>query len=916
MRIKSFFSIAVLLSVGLALQNVYGFVTATVNGDGVTLFPGNVSGGSIAIHKKTGIVVAGARNASDNGPIVWRVGPTIGDDIEAMTAVATSANNGNTVVAHTLALSENQKWVDNFIANPGTDPLSQIRALYVSSADFTQLNCINLDGSLPTTIIPQDHAGDVNNGIVAATASSTHVFMALKQNGSNFFDAGSVNACIRFATINPFDNTLSSDGTNHIVIQVNSDYINGQSGDNVLPVSNVATLAWSSNLSRLYIGLQGAAQDGGGANTAFLALVIMDTSAIPNITPLLNHSTQSEFLDGLTTATSNIVGITPGATAFPTSLAIVKLDVMYTTTQHNYVIVNGGIGTAITASNKIFAIPLVDSDGDYPGSLAHVTNLDTGTTNFKKNATVKTALLREDKMPAIVGAGPLPVTAVDGVVTQMTVVGDTVYCSTNAAAGNDDQAGLYYSQALFNIDGSINRWTNWAKAVPNQVSGEDATEGACFGFAVDALTGKIWTIPNFDKAQLRVTRWERDSANESTTFCGPVNLILNGPCYSQLNLHKQTYNYGVTNCNTYALFGGDSKVVVVRTGKSAVAGYSAIEVPTSDWTDATVTATDISRGLEGVGPITALAWTNRDDVNTWNYFFAGTNQGLYVFAREDGVGIQIGHDFPGDVDAPPFSNYRWQKFDAFGNDPVAKIISGAIYTNVITQGKNHTHTTLPFGDTLDNLNTAFLPNQGLTLPLVGSQTAEPTYMYDTCVINTADADNVIGVITTDKAIFPNNVVGRGNLFHIGATYTPQRTLLNRSFYYANRMMRLDENGKFALRSGLGMATFSEDSKTFTHFLKGDGIGSDTSVLPLAYPIKQFYTDGARRFYIESIPGNGNGSCTLHTVPYYNGINNYDVTKVQDIDDKAIAASKTFYWINEMGAGYLLAGTDNGVIALR
>lgn len=937
MNIKKIFSLHLLLCAALAVQSTHAFV---IGDSGAITFTGNIT--ASAFHKKSGTFVIGKTTHADDQRLVIYADPANGTDTQTLNTTDSDANAGRSV--DLLNVSE--------APTSGT-----VRAVYVKSNDQAVLNARDLAGTVVvTTATPIDAANGANGRIRAIATTGTKIFSAVQGAAANFTLATSG---IATTTILDGDaNTLTNGGngtTFEIVNTINP--IKGAAGGGSEPtlVENVATLHWCPGLSRLYLGIQGAATNNADGEVRTVLIFSENGNGLTSV-PLFNNSHTTAFATGAAAATSNIVGAS--ATNAAVSFATIRLDSMKTSsseipgssTGHHYLIIQGGRLAAALQGNKFFAVPLVDSDGDVPGSLASV-NPANGITTFKKTAVTAAELYTEDNAHAQVGGGVLPVAVAAGTVTGMMVVGDTVYVSTSVAPDAANEPGIYYSQAIYNADGSIASWTYWAKAVPNEVSGDAIGDGKCFTFAVDALTGKIWSVATDTPTVVKVTRWEKDTA--AATLGGSVNALLQGPCYSQFNLSQHVPNYGVTNVNRFAFFGGDSKVVVVQTGIAGAAGVLGVEKPTTDWTAATATATDISKGLEGAGAITCFAWTNLDTGAADNYLLAGTNQGLYAYvSTAAGDGINLGAVLT-NVDAAPFDGtYEWKKITTIGNDPVVKIVSmtgnAGPVTFVLTQGLQHKlwrisvegFVTLATLDVAANIQTAW------TADLISANSDAPSFFYDIeaiGLVNMAQLDSSTLVLETDKGLYIADdvgIIGHADAANIAFTrlvlstetnegrslFAPQRATTNQDLTYTRNTLRNAAAAGWTPRvmSSIGTVNFVSDASIYTHVLKGDRIARENTIddgangltLPLSYGIKKFYSDGARRFYLEEVVTDGNCGRTLHIVPYFNGANDYYVTEAANFDDAAINSAKTFYWINEMGAGYLMAGTDDGVVVLR
>ena len=933
MNIQRLFSLQLLLCSGLLFKEAYSFVTASGE------IKGNIT--QTFLHKRAG---------------TWAIGSTGGAD-EPIISVALQLAGGAAAVVPTSVTGTN-------VGEGGGESITALTVCDTSSADDDNVRIVYVKSETPTelhvtsnnevsTFIADNIIKDADpsniTGIVALASNELDtIMMAVHAGGWGTNDSG-----ICYATLSDdAENTLTyvgkaNDNTTAFALDASTDQVKGASASAPTISDNNPVMHWCRNLNRWYVGIQGNTGTDGADGITVLSAYSIDSNnenAITSI-PLVNGNHNSELKNGSNPENSNIIGCLKNGATVSVNYSILKIDSMFTSTGKDYLIVQGGLGTdEENPSRQIFALPLVGKTGDIPGALAYIDNItDKKSVSFSTTAIDETCLYTETSFPAQVGQGPLPVTAAKDVITQMMVIGDAVYCSvsTNAVQTATAVSGLYRSQAEFDHTGQIVGWSIWTQVLPNEASGSSITNGSCSFFAVDAISGKIWTTPGNSLTTVRLSQWEQPK--ETDTFVGSVNALLEGPCYSQLTLNTAMSNYIAQQDAQLSLFGGNNKVIVVKTGEEN--GEAHIVQPTTDWTDSNSQAVDISLGLEKAGAVNTLAFTNQNSSNYNNYLLAGTNGGLYAFVETDGeAGIDIsngGDDI--DTDDDPFDGtYSWKHVDAIGNEPVVKIVTmggasnDAPVTFVLTHGAQHKlwriNAASEGNTTLTTLNATAV----LVWPAdpLDNSSGLPCFFYDIASINGADSQNGSTLLLATnaglyKAENPTEENGADMSFNrldlsnesnsITSLFTQNGRLNPQTVCYTRQVLRQAPGGGWApaVRSSLGQISFDvnpafDNQSQYYQALSGDKVAQGN--IPLGSSIKNFFTDGGRRFYIEQVEGDSKNGCTLHTIPFHS--NDYLITEVDDLDDAAISAANTFYWINNMGAGYLMAGTDNGIIALQ
>jgi hypothetical protein len=883
---------------------------------------------NVAVHafdSANGVWYLGTAVANGDNSLVRTNAVFDGSTTPTLTGLATHANLTASILDKKLALSYLPGTSTAVLAfHDGTDATNSI-GLYkagVAAPTFTVVR----DGA-PAAVTAadiKDYAISPSGIVVAADASSGAW--------------GAAVSGIRFIT---FDTDIAQTERNHLAFVGSANYIDGGTTAATTTPGVDPKVIYHPGVDRFYVGI-GASSANNPADCVITLSCFYDAANTLTNIPL--SADLDGYAVGAAAATSNIVGATTTTTA---TFTIMNLAPMTTSTGKHYIIVNGGLGTNLQVNAKVFALPLCDTGlvTDI-GALAKVTDRTNGIVDFGAvgNSATGGEFYLETSVPAIVGRAALPITVAE-TVRQMTVVGDTVYCSidgTNGAGAlaTGSESGIVYSQAIFNDTGAICGWTEWAKAAPNGLAGTSTTDGACFAFAIDAARGRIWTIDNALQTTVNVNQWTRPTA--LTTYGGQINSKLTGGCYSMFHLGGHLLGIGDLNTNRYTLFGGDNQVVAIRVG-TATAGLFNPEAPTTDWSAAAAAAVNITSGLENVGPVTALGWLGEAATGNDNYIFAGTNKGLYALAKttEGGFDPLVG---TGDLVAMngAASIFTVGKFFPLAaiTEPVVKIVNFGHATVpaafVLTHGKNGVdkiwrvaggnNTTI----TLLNDDIAVIGTTGLT----GDDFANVKRIYD---IELVSQNGVTGTtyelvastdlglfITTDAPIDNATTAASANWTQVTDTShvasllrTPQRTRQKQTLWGADYSYDAS-TGNPVIKSKLSQLGVNATSLTRTFTPAAGFTSNSTLYFNSLNRVTAFSSVGALRFMANRVrPDSNTDYNLLNILPYSVGIAETNQTALTAIPDAVTLATSTkaIYWVGDVGAGYIMAGTDDGVIEL-
>jgi len=428
---------------------------------------------------------------------------------------------------------------------------------------------------------------DITAGIISIAASNTHAFAAIKENGGVF---GAGNSGIALVKIEK-DDTISlvqtdaqnGSGTIKRAQLVNETtpelIITGENiGTDILVSDPSATLYWDEKLQRLYIGMSGLktsvdTEQNAGIRSIIVARVEPTTQTcrkIPTSDRLLFQAIapNTAFEKKDSTVSNQIVGIIHESSETPTAFiaGVHNLRVMHTSTKKHYLIINGGIQendtNTTSPGNLIFALPLVY---DPTQTNTHGTLADINNPTFMDPAKNPGDLYRSNDQEALVGVGPLPLFP-DSEITDIVVVGDTVFVSTDTDQGLNTDPGIFYSQAQFDENGVIYRWSPWSKrAYPFYA----ATNGKIKFFDVDAANGKIWAIDAIATNSIVVTNWSRQTdGGLQDQLLERINCDFCDGAFSALDLDRSTRGLGESSPARYFLIGGCEKVAFIRTSTS------------------------------------------------------------------------------------------------------------------------------------------------------------------------------------------------------------------------------------------------------------------------------------------------------------------------------------------------------------
>lgn len=818
----------------------------------------------------------------------------------------------------------------------------------------------------PETSALNDAGGTAtSDGIVQVEASSTHAFAFVKPAAAApFGDAGTgialigINATATTISLDIKDAPAGINGNKATELQKASTVLKGTGGGNDVTVTDSqTTLFWDEPLQRLFIGLH--IQTGAAITDIGKAVVVarLDNGALTlqEITP--DAAITGAGTDEIIVAQDSTVDLKPN-----------HLRVMHTSTGPDYLIADCTI-TAGTG-HRVFALPLVNNTSSPTaasnGTLAKKDSaLNTTTKKFTVAASTFGDLPINNTITdpeAVVGAGDLPIAA-SSAVSDIVILGDAVYLSFETAPDATNETGIWSSQALFDDTGKIIRWTPWTKrTVPlNAFSGITLPGGSTHNgsikfFDIDGATGNIWLVEGSTEQTVGITSWS--TGISSNDLISKLTTSLTSGSYSVLDLDQATRGFLSTTAHRYALFGGGNRVVFARISQSfdpanlvspqtVITDYSSVQ-------NFLVTSLPDNSGCCHVLEYSRTSTTADNDATrtTFGYFFAGTQNGLYVFADSNGNGFNA--ISLSTLNLTPFSGGSWQKVTTLSGPIVDIKTSGAgrtLYVIMMTPTTtNPLRTTLysvPFAATIAAM---FAPTNIFTIARAGDGVLRSTLQFFGIQIIATDDPRAVGpenkeqlVLATNQGLFRSNASQAGSASV--ATVTTQvdanwqliqdgnKTTALTAFYAiagANTPIRhttwpvsiQDQHGfktydRGSVHQISGIGEPAGTDALFNSFFIPEHFNAQTTSTSFAtlHPIIHFFSDGGRRFFVFNRITDPADQTKLGTLPF--DINSWNIAQLDIINHPTLSAVDRIFWASQIGAsGILMVGTEKGVIGLQ
>lgn len=531
------------------------------------------------------------------------------------------------------------------------------------------------------------------------------------------------------------------------------------------------------------------------------------------------------------------------------TINITKIAGMTTSTSLNYLIVARDTGAG-TGPQSIYAVPLVSQTGENYGKIADITASNTNPNNsFYLNPnrfasrTLATPLTDPAQITPTnptyqeqleVGKG-VPALAAGSDIKDMYAVGDTVYIVIDSTydGANTTQPGTFYSQAIFNANGTIASWTPWARALgsdePMLYSNVSPTSTINFyvsdsagGTSFRKVVQSQWHVNHNLSSFLKEAHSPKGINPEKTgeTVGGGIqglcNFSQNNPAVSNASFLITTGFNQVTVAQTGDVIGGDFKVL------SPVATQSYNDINSSN------------------ALITAELAKNGNDY----WFFVGGATGVQALTNATGV-TKAGTAFT-DITDFDSTGKSWKKV---GNYTFVKklIADNTTYLYILTPTKLDRIELLP-GKFIDNPTTSLDP---ITV-LESSSLSENTYLLDIiidtnfAIIGTTNGmyslNTNTGVVTSIPV--PDGLPAVSQLLTVSNNNEAQRNFTDKSNLYVL-------NNSFGTQEAR-LNRFSISGTTITPF-DDSLLGTDLNTAPKGVPssfitfnnyISNYFTNGS------------------------------------------------------------------------
>ncbi len=851
------------------------------------------------------------------------------------------------------------------IATTNNFEANQVSTIFDDGNGFTQTNPLG------------DAIGETTSGIVQlATSMATtttinfprssrnisYAFAAVRPNDGDFGNANSGITLMSFTCtstaiiLNTLDAQTGQAGNTAQVLDASSPELTGTGtgGDVIFSTDaqdiNQVALYYDDFFQRLYIGVRIATGNSAGDIGKSVVVGRVDPTNGLILEAIAPDTAIDGMLDQIVVAENEADMIVP-------NLRANHLGVMHTSAGPSYLIVQGGNGTTNQVGDLIFALPLVDnlSDPTTHGTLANK-NAPLENFAFVTTATLPDELANAGDPAALVGSDLLPILPNDQI-SDMVIVGDTVFISIAKEPSAFNDTGILYSQALFAADGKIINWTPWTKRASPIDLFPDVTPSVGSGvqfFEVDAATGNIYIVPTTPTSfnvpiLVGITGWT-DFVSTSSALINQLNDALPEGSYSVLDLPQSVRGFTATPDNPdaplsrYALFGGVNKVVFARISQAENTDPASPQTVITDFSDPENFL--VTRLPAESGCVQVLEYSRRtSSEGDTNYFFAGTENGLYVFTNADGEGFNV--DELSTLDQPPFNGGRWQKIPQIEGSVIDIKSSGlALYiltfeTSAETPLKNTLYA-ISFEPTIEEMfDPAFMnvrilaqtktePVFGTTQLFTGMQiiaTGDPSDLE-----TAAEKEQLI--LATNQGLYKSNA----NQSNANQGIADADDQTEASWEIISTTTNTMYTGISGIETPIRHTTWplsvqdqgcrSFDASSVDQLnSNGDDDTGEVGFAPLFFnadvhtpafnklePITYFFSDGGRRFFIVNPTELSSSQTKLSVIPF--DTQTWNLSSPQILKYPSLRSIERFFWVQTIGmSGLVLAGTNSGVIGL-
>lgn len=874
-----------------------------------------------------------------------------------------------------LALSSfigNQYPIIGYVPSFAANSLTQTTMFILSNGQLTSSSQIIQQSAPILSVNPTTGApGIVTTGIVGLEANAQYYFVPTFTDASGFGSNDSGIAVIGYDKTTLIPQQIAAVPNDPAVKSVLTDgtipQVTIQGTPSIVP--NRVALHWNNTLQRLYMGLQlsTASSGSGSAGDGVFSIVAgQQPSNQSGKLNLLTFMPGSALEDG---QAINIAGVKQGASGLPLTISAGGIKSMKTSTGASYLIVWGGNGSITTdptvgggtTGANIYALPLVDV-GDpnnvTQGVLANKNNFNPATHRFETPAAVNADLTTIVDPFSLVGTGTLPVqqaTPISGIgggnvnssgsslpinTLNMEVLGDTVYVALGNSPSDLDDSGVFYSQAMFDDTGKINAWTPWAKrAFPFNGFTNNPEYPDKIRFAIpDPVNNQLYAVDNFLGQTVRQTSWDNGQ------FLSPLPLAvskaLSNGCYSVLDLNQDTAGFNPATTYRYALFGGINTVVFAQISQARA-------TPSSLQSSQTVTSSyQLGTGFNpqtflvtqlplNAGPVKTLEYSRQTTgQGSTNYFFAGGNNGLNVFADQFGNGFNV--NTLNTLNLTPFSTGKWQHiptipgsvidvktlgstlyvvtFEQPGGTPIYKVLSIPFTANIasmfLTSNINLIAQSGVAATNSDLSSTAiFYGIQSVVADSAGDIEQLALATNNGLFVSTSGAGVQAATTQSDAQWTQQNPASNATLFSSIAGIDTQlpTTVWPLSIQDPTRKGIYNRSSVWQLSAG--------DDTDFGYSPTPFEPNSNNPTQATFPFISYFWSDGGQSMMIANSQPLQQSPQSLLAVPH--SLTPWNISSGVLITAPVVVNTPNFYWLKRIGVtGLLLAGTNQGVIALE
>lgn len=537
-----------------------------------------------------------------------------------------------------------------YMLNNFTDSGKNIAVLSFQKSDIPSSSLI------PTQNVP-DAAGTLTSGIVQIATANPFVFAAVGANGGSFGDGGSGIVLGIIGQTGNFTGPLIVDaptgsvelasGNKALALDISSDEL--KIGSDLASIGTVVDMVWHRSVGRLYIAVQAT----GGAAGTDGARSIVTARIGSNNELILEPIAPTSAID----STNKIIG------AVGSSVAVTahKVREMFSSTALPYLIVLGNVGAPSATQKGVFALPLVSGNSDLSlnGTIiakdADTTDRFLDKTSRFVDRVITQPATTTAQMPlatdaaTMVGGGAL----LNGDITDLLVHEDTVFATVQTADAGQIP-GVFYSQAQFEQNGKIKRWTIWCRAV--------GLSDRIQSVFLDQATGQFYTLVANSSSEVKIakrTEWSNGDPNSIFPLTQITNAYFPKEQAGVQGLHDFVVTSGALGTATPGLLDisllvatGYKKVMVAQTSRIVAGAVIPIQDgdfgPLSSYESGTITdifptsgsrVVGISGGaLDDIGPIVSAEIAKNGSAGSNGWLFVGGSNGVAVLSKADGSG--------------------------------------------------------------------------------------------------------------------------------------------------------------------------------------------------------------------------------------------------------------------------------------